>query len=61
MAKRLFDLLLASILLGILCLPMLIIGMWIRLDSPGPALYRQERAGLHGRLFRIKAAGGKAL
>ena len=53
MAKRLFDLLLASILLSILFLPMLIIAMWIRLDSLGPAVYRQERVGRHGRLFRI--------
>lgn len=27
--------------------------LWIKLDSPGPVFYRQERIGLHGRPFRI--------
>jgi lipopolysaccharide/colanic/teichoic acid biosynthesis glycosyltransferase len=29
------------------------IALWIRLDSPGPALFRQERVGRHGKPFRI--------
>lgn len=53
MVKRLFDLLLAAALLALLSGPMLLIALWIRLDSSGPALYRQERVGRQGRLFRI--------
>jgi lipopolysaccharide/colanic/teichoic acid biosynthesis glycosyltransferase len=32
---------------------MLAIALWIRLDSPGPALFRQERRGHRGRPFRM--------
>ena len=53
MAKRLFDLVVAS--LGLLLLvPLLVaIAIWIKLDSPGPVFYRQQRVGRDGRLFRI--------
>jgi lipopolysaccharide/colanic/teichoic acid biosynthesis glycosyltransferase len=51
--KRVFDLA-ASILLGIiLIVPMAIIAAFIRIDSPGPALYRQERLGMNGKPFKI--------
>jgi lipopolysaccharide/colanic/teichoic acid biosynthesis glycosyltransferase len=51
--KRLFDL--AGALLGLVLLAPLLVGiaLWIRLDSPGPALFRQERVGRNGRPFRI--------
>jgi exopolysaccharide biosynthesis polyprenyl glycosylphosphotransferase len=41
--------------LGLLMLaPMLMaIAIAIRLDSPGPALFRQERTGLHGKVFQV--------
>ena len=53
MAKRLFDLLLSS--LGLLALAplLLLIAAWIKLDSPGPVMFRQERVGRFGRPFRI--------
>lgn len=51
--KRIFDLFTALILLVILAIPMLIIAVWIKLDSPGPVLYRQERVTTYGRHFRI--------
>jgi lipopolysaccharide/colanic/teichoic acid biosynthesis glycosyltransferase len=53
MAKRLFDMSVSAVALLLLALPMLLIAFWIRLDSPGPALYRQERVGRHGQPFRI--------
>jgi lipopolysaccharide/colanic/teichoic acid biosynthesis glycosyltransferase len=53
MAKRLFDLLAAGLGLVLLSPLLLGIALWIRLDSPGPALYRQERVGRFGRRFLI--------
>ena len=53
MAKRAFDLLLAAAGLLLLAPLLLAVGLAIRLDSPGPALFRQERVGRGGRLFRI--------
>lgn len=53
MAKRLFDLLLSASGLALLAPALLLIALWIRLDSPGPALFRQERVGRAGRLFHI--------
>lgn len=52
-AKRLFDLVSAS--LGLLLASSLLLGLavWIKLDSPGPVFYRGERVGRHGRPFRI--------
>ena len=53
MAKRLFDLLLSSLGLAVLALPLALVALEIRLDSPGPVFYRQVRVGLRGREFRI--------
>lgn len=51
--KRIFDVLVASILLVILAIPMIIIAVMIKLDSPGPVFYRQERVTTYGRHFKI--------
>lgn len=51
--KRIFDLLIALILLVILALPMLIIAILIKKDSEGPVFYRQERVTTYGEHFRI--------
>ena len=54
MTKRLFDIV-ASGLALLLLLPVLVcIAVWIRLDSPGPVLFRQILVGLGGRHFRIR-------
>jgi lipopolysaccharide/colanic/teichoic acid biosynthesis glycosyltransferase len=53
MAKRLFDLLVASLALVLLAPLLLAVALWVKLDSEGPVLYRQQRVGRHGRLFRI--------
>ncbi len=51
--KRLFDAT-SSLLLLIALLPLLvIIFLWIKLDSRGPALFVQKRVGLNGELFSI--------
>ena len=53
MAKRLVDLLLAALGLLLLAPLMGVIAIWIKLDSPGPVWFRQERVGRHGVPFRI--------
>ena len=53
MGKRVFDLLLAAAGLLLLWPVLLLIAAWIKLDSPGPVFFRQERVGRHGRPFRI--------
>jgi len=51
--KRVFDLIVALILLVILAIPMSIIAILIKKDSEGPVFYRQERVTTYGRHFRI--------
>jgi lipopolysaccharide/colanic/teichoic acid biosynthesis glycosyltransferase len=51
--KRLFDFCVALLALVVLSPPMLALALWIKLDSPGPVFFRQERVGQQGRLFRI--------
>jgi polysaccharide biosynthesis protein PslA len=51
--KRLEDIVLASLLL-LLTLPLLlIVAMAIKLDSPGPILFRQPRVGFNDRPFEV--------
>jgi lipopolysaccharide/colanic/teichoic acid biosynthesis glycosyltransferase len=52
-SKRLFDLSVALLVLAVFGFPMLLIALCVRLTSPGPALFAQERVGRGGRLFRI--------
>ena len=49
--KRGLDVLTSAIGLVVFAIPMLIIALWIRWDSKGPALYWSRRAGLGGRPF----------
>jgi len=52
-AKRLLDLF-VSFVLAILISPLwLLIVLWIRRDSPGPAIFKQTRVGLGGRPYTI--------
>ena len=51
--KRIFDLIVAFVLLVVLALPMLTIAAWIKADSEGSVLYRQERVTAYGRHFKI--------
>ena len=52
-AKRLFDLAVALPLAVALTPAMAAIAWWVRRDSPGPAIYRQERIGFAGRPFTM--------
>ena len=51
--KRLEDLVLATIILVLIALPMAIIALLIRIDSPGPVLFIQNRHGYMGRTIRV--------
>ena len=51
--KRLFDVAASAAGLLLLAPLLLAIAVWIRLDSPGPVFFRQERVGLRGQPFRI--------
>jgi len=51
LAKRVTDVVLAAAALVLLLPFMLLIALMIRLTSPGPAIFRQERCGLNGRRF----------
>jgi lipopolysaccharide/colanic/teichoic acid biosynthesis glycosyltransferase len=53
MSKRTFDLVAASIGLLLLAPLFIMLALWVRLDSPGPVFYRQQRVGRGGMLFRI--------
>lgn len=51
--KRMLDLVVGLAVLMVVALPMLVLAVLIRLDSPGPALFRQTRTGLDGKTFRV--------
>jgi exopolysaccharide biosynthesis polyprenyl glycosylphosphotransferase len=53
LAKRIIDVAIASAGLVVLAPFMALVAMVIRLTSPGPAIFRQERCGLNGRRFRF--------
>ena len=51
--KRLFDIVVSSIMLVILWPVFLLLAVAIKLDSPGPVFYRQVRVTQYGQEFRI--------
>lgn len=53
LSKRIFDIIFSLCALPILALPMLIVAIAIKIESPGPILFRQKRIGLGNRPFNI--------
>jgi len=51
--KRCFDLVCSGLGLLLLSPLLLVLAVWVALDSPGPVLYAQERVGMNGRRFRM--------
>ena len=51
--KRIFDYVTAGVLLVLLAIPMTAIAVWIKTDSTGPVIYRQERVTTYGKRFKI--------
>jgi exopolysaccharide biosynthesis polyprenyl glycosylphosphotransferase len=52
-AKRSFDLVFGALILLLAAPVMLVTALLVKLTSPGPLFYAQERMGLDGRTFRI--------
>ena len=53
MLKRIFDIFISLVLLGILLIPIAVIAVAVKLDSKGPVMFRQERVTRYGKVFRI--------
>lgn len=52
-AKRVFDVISCGCALIILSIPMAIIALKIKVESPGPVIYAQKRVGKNGRVFSV--------
>ena len=50
-AKRIEDLVLGTIILGLISLPMMLIALILKLSSNGPVIFKQKRYGEGGRSF----------
>lgn len=51
--KRLLDIVLSVLGIVICCIPMLIIAIAIKIDSPGPVIFKQKRLGYKGKVYEI--------
>ena len=51
--KRAMDVFFSAILLMLGAIPLLIVALVVKLESKGPALFKQERLGMNGKVFRI--------
>ena len=51
--KRIFDITLSMMLIGILAVPMVVIGLIVKRTSPGPVLFWSSRIGINNRTFRM--------
>ena len=51
--KRFLDTILSFLGMVILALPMLVLAVLVKLDSPGPVLFWQKRVGIHKKTFRM--------
>ncbi len=51
--KRIFDLFMAVILLVVLIIPMAVVSVIIKINSPGPVFFKQDRVTTYGKVFKI--------
>ncbi len=52
-AKRVLDVVGSLVGLVVLFPVLVMAALLVKMTSPGPVMYRQERVGLHGRRFRV--------
>lgn len=51
--KRVFDLALALLASLVLLVPIVLVGLFVKLTSQGPVIYWSDRVGRHNKLFRM--------
>lgn len=51
--KRIIDIIIAFLVLIVGAIPMLIVALLIKIESPGPVLFKQERIGRGAKVFKI--------
>uniref|UniRef100_C6E0K3 Sugar transferase n=1 Tax=Geobacter sp. (strain M21) TaxID=443144 RepID=C6E0K3_GEOSM len=51
--KRFVDWMLSVVLLALCSVPMLLVGLLVKLTSPGPVLYWSDRVGVNNTIFRM--------
>jgi len=51
--KRIIDIILSAAGIVVLAIPMLVVALIVKLDSPGPVFFRQKRVGIHQTHFYI--------
>ncbi len=51
--KRFLDIVISGIAIILLALPMLVVALVIKIDSPGPVIFKQKRLGKNGEVFEI--------
>jgi Undecaprenyl-phosphate glucose phosphotransferase len=51
--KRTFDIVFSVVGLVLLSPLLLVLAVWVKIDSPGPVFFTQERVGMNGRRFRM--------
>jgi O-antigen biosynthesis protein WbqP len=51
--KRIFDIAMAVVLSILLCMPMLVIALIVKLSSRGAVLYWSDRVGIHNEIFKM--------
>ncbi|HVJ06543.1 MAG TPA: exopolysaccharide biosynthesis polyprenyl glycosylphosphotransferase [Candidatus Saccharimonadales bacterium] len=51
--KRCFDIVFSALTLTIAAIPMALIAIAVKLSSPGPVFFKQERVGINGQVFKM--------
>ena len=51
--KRMIDIVLSLMGIVVLAIPMVIVAIVIKIDDPGPALFKQKRVGIHKTYFQL--------
>lgn len=51
--KRIFDLVLALLATCILLIPIMLVALFVKMTSKGPAVYWSDRVGMHSKIFKM--------